>query len=353
MAALAQRCDIGLVRTRSGQGLAAFALVAGLALLVAYGAALGVEVDSATAARPVKGALYADTDYASSVEPQVSGSGRWLSPRRSYVDVDMGAECDGGAFHLGTRKRPIGIRRSGRFRYVRRRGRFELRVRGRFRTKDRATIAFRYIRRPRRRHHPCDDSGRIKLAPMRVRRYPFRGCRTHPAETLLSAPTGRVFWQSEWDGTEWLAVTYACLFSANKRFKLHVDGDDDSDLHDFRLVGPYVAYAWHPCAEGCHSEDVEVKDLRDGRLARRAAYGLLGNQGGAVTDLELKPNASVGVIAYGDPYAPRLVPEVWAYDAMGSSRKLDRGNISRRSLVLNGSTLTWVKDGVVRSGTLH
>jgi hypothetical protein len=309
----------------------------------------------ASAARPVKGARYIDADNAGffghRVKLQVSRSGRWLSPRHSSVSNVWGDadNCRNLDVHLGSRRRPVRIRPSGRFRYVRRRGSFVLRLRGRFTTENRARIRFRYRREPRRRSHPCNDSGRISLSPQRIRQLPFRDCQSHEAKTVLLAPTGRVFWQFEWDGTEWIEIAYACLFSANRRFKLHEDEDDDSDLHDFRLVGPYLAYAWHPCAEGCLRDDVEVRDLRDGKLARRGPTSAGGHEG-AITDLELKDNGSVAVIAYS--YPPDRAREVWAYDTLGA-RRLDRGDISPRSLVLEGSTLSWVKDGVVRSATLE
>ena len=265
-----------------------------------------------------------------------------------------GAECGGPDLRVGSRRRPVRIRRSGRFRFVKRRGAFVFRLRGRFASRNRADVKFRYRREPRRaggRRH-CDDTGRWRLSPRRIYRIPFRNCGTHKAHTVLRTATGRVFWQAQWDDNDgWMTIAYACLFSANKRVRLHQDEDDDSDLSLFRLAGPYVAYAWHPCAEGCQGEDVEVKDLRDGRVARHAGYGA-GGHDGAVSDLELKPNASVGVIALGDPYAPRLVPEVWAYDTLGA-RPLDRGNISRSSLELNGSTLSWLKDGFPHSAALR
>jgi hypothetical protein len=101
----------------------------------------------------------------------------------------------------------------------------------------------------------------------------------------------------------------------------------------------------------CQYEKAEVLDLRDGRLVLSAPASMRGH-GGAIDDLELKPNGSVAVIGFGDPYSPDPVHVVWAYDTLGW-RVLDRGNISERSLRLSGSTLTWVKDGVVRSATLN
>jgi hypothetical protein len=76
LAALWRRCDIGWVRLRRGRGWAAWTPVAVLALLLG----LVAGVDHAAAARPVKGALYADTDYAFYVKLRVSRSGPLAEP---------------------------------------------------------------------------------------------------------------------------------------------------------------------------------------------------------------------------------------------------------------------------------
>jgi hypothetical protein len=331
-----------------------------LALLAGWVAAMSVSPDWASAARPVKGALYAE---GTSGAPQgaylrVSKSGRSLSPRRSMLDVSYvtARPCGGGSsiIRLGSRRRPVRITRSGRFRFVLRRGHYVFRLRGHFTTKNTVKLRFRFRREPRRaRPRACDDTGPLSLVAKRVRRIPFRDCRTHRATTVLSAPTGRVFWQQEWGQEGWMTFAYACLYSANQRFKLHQDQDDDSDLANFRLVGPYLAYSWHPCGGvGCISDVVEVRDLRDGSMLRRVGGYGSGGHSGSVSDLELKQNGSVAVIGIIYPYSEPPAYEVWAYDTLGW-RRLDRGNISQESLGLDGSTLTWVKDGVVRSATLY
>jgi hypothetical protein len=325
----------------------ALALAAGLVALTL------VAPFEASAAQPVRGARYVDTDYGFWVYLRVSTSGRAFSVRRSLVENSSDWDCRGLNFHLGTRSRPVRISRSGRFRYVRRRGRFVLRVVGRFVTKDRAKITFRYRRHPRRRGHRCDDSGRISLSPRRPVPTPFTDCRTHKARTILSTPAGRVFWEPKWDnrgGDGWMTVAYACLFSVNRRFELAQDDDDDSDLDLFRLVEPYVAYALSACPMGC-AYGVDVYDLRTGRgqflpPSSRIDYF------GRVTDLVLKANGSVAWIAGATQTSGPRPSSVFANDA-GGYRRIDTGRIELKSLELRDSTLTWVKDGVTQTATLE
>jgi hypothetical protein len=241
-----------------------------LAVALALGGLAPVGVDSAAAARPVRGALYADmtADYTYRAYLGVSNGGRSLDPRRSRI-VDPYCQGEPSIVRMGSRRHPVRVTRSGRFQLVQRVGRYVLRVRGLFTTKNSARIRFRYRREPARaRPRSCEnDTGRVALRPARIRPIPFSDCATHDAKTVLGTPTGRVFWQPAWDRFEgWTKVAYACLFSANKRFKLHRDEDDDSDLDQIRLAGPYVAYAWHPCGgAACVTHVVQVLDLRDGR----------------------------------------------------------------------------------------
>jgi hypothetical protein len=281
------------------------------------------EVDSAAAARPVKGALYADAtaDYAYFAYLGVSKTGRSLDPRHSRIQ-GVGCDYDASTVRIGSRRQPVRVSQSGRFRLVERIGRYVLRVRGVFTTKNSARISFGYRREPARAQpRRCDDTGRVALRPARIRAIPFSDCASHDAKTVLRTPTGRVFWQPAWDrGEGWTKVTYACLFSANQRFKLHRDDDDDSDLDDIRLAGPYVAYSWHPCGgAACLTDVVELRDLRDGRWLD-ADVG----PSGYVSDLELNENGSLAFIRHPYPYPSPA--ELWANDMFGR-RRLDSGNM--------------------------
>jgi hypothetical protein len=72
---------------------------------------------------------------------------------------------------------------------------------------------------------------------------------------------------------------------------------------------------------------------------------------GQITDLELRETGSVAWIARPAQYFGLREPAVRADDGQ-ASRLLDTGNIALESLELNGSTLTWSKDGAQRSATL-
>jgi hypothetical protein len=301
------------------------------------------------AAPPARAALYADTDYAYWVYLRVSPSGRSLDPRASRIE-DLA--CNLPTVRLGTRDRRVRVSRSGRFRFVRRRGAFVLRIRGRFTSRDRARVSFRLRREPERaRPRDCEDSGRVRLAPARVGQIPFQSCREHRATNVLVASTGRVFWEDEWDDSDgWTTVAHACLFAVDKRFELSQDEDDDYDVYAFRLAGPYVAYARVEC--GSCPAGVNLRDLRDGARLRGGlddAFGLPGEYFDAIDDLELKENGSLAVIA--DLRVSDDRRDVWAYDA-GGKRLLDSGSISPRSLRLTASTLSWKKDGAVYTAEL-
>jgi hypothetical protein len=311
--------------------------------------AIALSADSAVAARPVKGALYADWYNSPDVQLllRVSRSGRQLDPGRS-VWQDTPDHCANFYLPLGTRQRPVRIKRDGTFRFVRRHGRSAFRVSGRFVTSDRAEAEVRYRFRPAHgRPRTCE---RRSLIPRRVG-IRFRDCRTHEAKPLLATPTGRVFQLLRRTYADlqlvggWTPVAYACLYDANRLIKLGEDvenGDPGGtiDLVLFRLVGPYVAYGTFGGAEFARSS-VLVHDLRNGSRREHFAGGFIGN-------LVLKDNGSTAWTASDEG----VQPTVWAWDSLGA-RRLDSGKIPDESLSLTGSTLTWTNNGVVRSATLY
>ena len=98
-----------------------------------------------------------------------------------------------------------------------------------------------------------------------------------------------------------------------------------------------------------------MQALRDGSIFR-TAVGFVDTPGRprTVGRLVLKANGSVAWIVDRAAFmgSPRSI-DVVAEDATGR-RVLDSGvDIDAGSLTLNGSTLTWQKDGATQSGTLN
>lgn len=338
--------------------------------LVAAVCGLGIAAAPAGAAKPIKGAYYAGFDgrlrYFNfpndfrdvSAELRVSRSGRRITGRGygSYVSVAFECKRDKEGYFEGTirmaspRLRGPRIRRDGSFRLVKRTGRLRYRLRGRFVSPDAAKLVYRASMPPREPKNPSNP-GRctVRRRPVALRRdaeAPFRGCRYQRARTLIWGSIGRVFTQYRLTFQGFMPYVFGCLFGTNRRFALSQDHDDEA-VDEARLSGAFVALGQSFCPLGC-GFGVEVTDLRNGREIRTASSP------GAVADLELKGNGSAAWISYPSFYPSKLVGQtVWADDNAGHARLLDSGKISKRSLTLTGSTLTWLKDGVVRSATLY
>jgi hypothetical protein len=85
--------------------------------------------------------------------------------------------------------------------------------------------------------------------------------------------------------------------------------------------------------------------------------GQPGDEGLSIGSIVLKDNGSVAWIGTGRVYDPATSQNVQivsvAKSDKGGTKELDRGDgIDQSSLRLEGSTLTWVKDGEPRSATL-
>jgi len=345
-------------RVGCGGGIAR--LVAGLAFAVIL-VALLYRPEPAEAGRPVPGGSYVGEccggdyyyGYVMVAELRVASHGRTLrgGRRGSYI----GCYQDGTLVALRPR-RGVPIRQDGTFSFSGRsraqtsapgpsRRDFRFRVRGRFRSPDTARIV--YSVRPRRGGFGCPNGPRGLRLHHRTGEPPFSGCASQPARTVISSPDGRVFSQRKVFRWAFLPFAYGCLYSADRRVPLGLDGFDESGLgttlDHFRLAGPYVAYGCIANLIGGCRASVSVVDLRDGALLRGASLpGLVGP-----ADVELKDNGSVAWIAAFEDSR-----EVGAFDAAGQ-RVLDRGSrIQANSLSLSGSTLTWRKGGQTHSAIL-
>ena len=321
----------------------------------------------AAAAEPVANGVYVGEccggelyyGYSMVAELRMGSDGRTLrgGRRGSYIGCDQ----DGSLLALRPR-RSVRIR-DGSFSFSGRSRRhtlatgktrvFSFRVRGRFGSLDTARIV--YSVRPKRAGFGCRVGPRMLRLHRRAGTPPFIGCASQPGTTIISSSEARVYEQRSVFRWAWLPFAYGCLYSLDTRVSLGLDGFDEGGigqtLENFRLAGPYLAFA---CGgnliDGCWAS-VDVVDLRDGserspRLDPRVV-GSVG-AGRAPSDVELKDNGSVAWIAgVDDKYR-----EVGALDANGQ-RLLDSGSrIQPDSLALEGSNLTWRKDNELRAATL-
>ena len=347
---------LGLVRcgsvTRRTGGMA----VAALVLLLYF-------VGSAGAAQPVASGEYLGEccggeyyyRYTVVARLRLESDGRTLigGRRGSYV----GCHQDGSLLALRPRQ-SVRIQPDGRFSFrgpmraatpaIGQTRRFSFRVRGRFTSSDTARVV--YSVRPRRPEvFGCVVGPRVLRLHRDTGAPPFIGCASQPGKTVLSSSEARVFEQRRVFYWAFLPYVYGCMHASDKRFAFGFDGFDESgigqQLDHFRLAGPYVAYGcggnWIRACDG-----VRVVDLRDGvlRLPQMPSLDWW------PSDIELKDNGSVAwIVSEQQPEGSR---HVGVLDTAGQ-RLLDSGTgIEPDSLTLTGSTLSWLRNGEVRSATL-
>jgi hypothetical protein len=354
-------------------------LAVGLAL-VAAGTFAGHGTAAATPAKPGRyygafiGAATSPFPYFPiDAQLAVSRSGRSLKTD-SYVDFDFPCARERSGYHasgrlrLAPRRGRVRIRRDGSFALrkrqrtrgpevlaasARRRGPVRFRLRGRFQRNGAVRLVYRVRstpRRPRNRARPG-----VCVSPPQVARLyldgkpPFSGCRSQPAWTLVQGKRGRVFTQWRFvRGDGFFPYVFACLFDANLRIPLGWDWDTDT-VELPTLSEPFVAYV---LGTHCCLRRITVRDLRDGTVVHRTDNA--SSESGADLEVRSLVLSNLGSVAWivVRSYPGRRI-EVWALDSSGL-RMLDSGRqIAPRSLRLNGSTLSWVKRGVVRSATLE
>ena len=297
----------------------------------------------AFAAAPIGASPYVSDPYQRAGREQaaarlvVSQDGRTLVPRRgafvsAYSPCPNGRE--GGAnVALSS---PARIRGDGSFHLVERQGETTLRLRGRFTRRWSARLVVRLRTPGFCRARP------VVLKLRHVGDVPFRDCRTHPAETVARTSDSRVFLHRRGAGLFPLERAYGCLYSGDRRFSLgFTDRDGSAAPRLFRLAAPYAGFVQVTCSAACGAT-VVVRDLRDGETVRRPCCEL-------ITDLVLSPSGALAFIE--DP--PAGPPEVRAVSG-ASSTVLDSGvGIARTSLRLAGNTLSWRRDGVLRTAPLE
>jgi hypothetical protein len=343
-----------------------------LAAAVVLAAICALTLAGPAAASPVKGARYAGERYYQAhthVALRVSPDGRRLS-----AAINLYSGCQWVSIRLtGRRNPPVQIHRNGSFRLVSRRikgvdlfsdrvRRFDVRMRGRFTSRDTAKIAFR--ERGHKLSSACNP-GHLRFTLHRTGPPPFSGCASQPAGDLVRGPTGRLFVQRQvhgWrdvdrgdgigeggDGYIFRPFLYGCLYETNTRVRLGIYGGytvNDQSLEHLRLAGVYGAYYLSVYSE---SDAIYVVDLRDGRKVR--AINLFPHLE-SVSDLELKDNASVACITAATSGPDRHPAQVVVRDSAGRRVVASSPLIDTKSLTLEGSTISWLEAGVQHSATL-
>lgn len=145
---------------------------------------------------------------------------------------------------------------------------------------------------------------------------------------------------------------YGCLYAKDRRFLIGLQKPVDGEFEWIsrtlvRLAGPFVGYA-HGFDSGLDGgQFVEVRDLRTGEQVYRSENNNLVK----VFDLELGAAGSVAWVSDEVESTPGRGVSAWGPSS--GRTLLDSGpEISRRSLTLSGTTLSWTKAGVLRSAPL-
>ncbi|MCA1699515.1 MAG: hypothetical protein LC790_11710, partial [Actinobacteria bacterium] len=180
--------------------------------------------------------------------------------------------------------------------------------------------------------------------------------------TVYRTSEGRFYTRTVKDQFGGYKALFACSYRYGRSYRLREDvpGGDKYEL--FRISGHFAGYVLYYGCGGCDSVRVEVWSLNLRTGGDRHYEGTtLPNpdeirMNERAHDLVLRRNGSIASIATGAEYGSQTPPsaiQVRALDASGI-RTLDEGaGISLRSLELDGSTVSWVKDGVRESATLR
>jgi len=172
-------------------------------------------------------------------------------------------------------------------------------------------------------------------------------CAKKGSTTVRTSPDARLYTVFTRDGIDRL---YGCLRSVGRPVELSEATDDidaDSSFDDVRLSGRYAAWVETStdlsCKAACPpfytgiTETVNVYDLRRRRTMRSVPAG--------VTDHALVLTRHGGAAWFSSD-------EVIAADRSGT-RRLDIGVLKARSLRVEISIVSWVRDGVERFARLR
>lgn len=262
----------------------------------------------------------------------------------------VGCDQDGTLRALRPR-RAVAIRADGSFAFGGTRHGSRFRVRGRFDGTDTAWVRLRVGARPSR--FGCPSGPRTLRLHRAAGHAPFTGCLAQPGRTTIESDSARVFYAERVYPRTWarLSFAYACLKGGGPRVLLGWSGYSEGGLGQllgpFRLAGPYVAFGCGGMLTGGCGGSVRVIDLRDGSELRRARMASgPGGQSVGPSGVELLPSGAVAWLE-GGYYGGR--GRVAVQDA-GGTRVLDEGlGIEADSLSSNGTTLSWRRDGELRT----
>lgn len=179
-------------------------------------------------------------------------------------------------------------------------------------------------------------------------------CDRSRTTTIKKQAGSRVFTQRRGS----LRTTYACRYKTGRVFKLNTEYLDDlqsGGVELIRLAGVYVGWA-HPYSDEFNDyEDVRVMDLRNGSKVSPDTSETAGEDFD-VTDTALTPKGSfawIVVVTSGESLSGESsVFEVYTLIDRKVT-KVDSGKrIRGNSLLLEGSTLSWINRGERKETTL-
>lgn len=185
-----------------------------------------------------------------------------------------------------------------------------------------------------------------------AKRKPKPSCAKKGSKTVVRSRDARLFTARATDGGgENVKRLYGCLTAVGRRIALadaaYSDPYNSTDFADVRLAGRYAAWLEQTTDASCKAEcppeyqttraRLHVYDLRRRRSVRSRATDVNG-QGLVLT--------GDGTVAW--LYGNRLL----SVDRAGG-RTLDTGTIAESSLRVQGSVVSWIRDGIERFARLR
>ena len=174
-----------------------------------------------------------------------------------------------------------------------------------------------------------------------------RTCALKKSKIYKKNKEARVFTRRETSDSLLVKGWYGCHVKTKKRIRIGETEGYDSPAILVRLQGRFVA-VWQGSQDrgGERSAGIEQWDLRAAKRLRTVSNA-------RATDIEIGPRGQLVFI--GRPVAQHDEQEqplsVRVVDRRGD-RTLATGNISRKSLVIKGTTVSWTQDGAEKTAQL-